>query len=640
MKYYNDYQSCEPDQEIYFSGNLEIHDVYNNGGLIKVGANQFIYIPSDLLNRSFHNDVVLVKKTSDEISESDINLIKDSKAFSQKDEIVGVGEVINVIKRSKQTPLSGILRIKSQTIYGVNKNGGRFYLFKPSDHKYPEFTVSSKLNASKYSTNIYIVARFMKWDITDKIPRGTCENIIGVVGDIDNEIANRLYVHDLVTKKLNKRQLSTELGDESFNVEGRLDLRGKNVISIDPPGCKDVDDALHIEDKQEDGYTIGVHIADVSNWVQPGTLLDQSAQQKMTSIYLPQKTLHMLPEKLSEDLCSLRENKDRYALSLLLNVSNSGEILGYEFANTIIKNRKQLTYEQAESLKSDNLKLLHTVCLLIHQHHPAFAQYLPQDQHPNSHTIVETCMILANTLCAEYLAEHGDNLILRVHPDADMDQYEEQMNLVEGNQLMKSYLNRRAQLAAQYKPKNTLSESQIKHYGLKVKYYSHFTSPIRRYIDIVNHRMIKSIISDNSGNEDDILTICDESNRINTNTKKFYRDLSYLSLINHLETNQINEQTVDAYVVDLDIDAPSLKVKVFIPEHDLTKTITLIHYDMMHLYEIEKSKNKIIVSNESQEWECSLFDKVNVILTPILTANFFHKKLRINLDMFNKFDVC
>lgn len=638
-------------------GTLNVLTNYDNGAIVTFpfkGTNHCLFIPSDKYNKAIHGNIVSVKLIDSK--ETSIDPIRSLVKDSYDDEVIidGIGEIIDIVDHNATSvSLSGILNIKSNVIYGVGKNNNRFYLFKPCNLKYPTFMVLTKIKPDQYRNNIYITIKFMKWEITDKYPRGSCEDIIGEIGDFDSEISNCLHVNGLVFKQPKKSIIQKEISETMSiqtmheKLEHRLDLRNKNVFSIDPIGCKDVDDALHIENLA-DGFIVGIHIADVSSIVRYNSIIDLEARKKMTSLYLPNGTQHMLPSDLSENYCSLLQDKDRNSLSLLIKVDASGNIYHHEFVQTIINNKLKLTYEEAEKLinksKHKDLVKLSKVADLLRSKY----EYLATDghehaEHPISHMLIETFMILTNVFCAESLISKYGDCVLRIHPELNykflknnsdhLSKIHKETNN-EDFQIVDKYLKRKSQFSAQYHPYSQLKPDQIKHFGLGVKYYTHFTSPIRRYIDLVNHRLIKGETDHLDLKE--LQMLCDASNTINIKTKKMYRDLSYLKIIKTLEDSKQSEIKTTGYIVDFvnKTSTAPLKIKVYLPSYEITATITVCHSKISHLYYIERSPTCISLYEESTDKQVTydLFSKIKVILVPVLNSNIFYNKLRIKLD--------
>lgn len=633
-----------------YTGHLFIVNNSNFGAYLKVDNESYLYISPVDYNYALNGDCVSVIITNDKISDDVLLLLKE---YCPDYKFIGFAKVSKIIERSKKhNNLVGILNIKSNILYGVGKNGGKYYSFKPDNKKYPSFIVLSRINQIDYLKNVYATISFTCWNPNDKYPRGSCDNIIGEVGHFENELLSRMHANGLIFPNIKKPILNEELKMlkkkfDSNSSSQRLDLTDKYIFSIDPPNCLDVDDALHFETKN-DGFCLGIHIADVSEWIEEGSLLDQYAQKRMSSIYLPNKTYHMLPQELSENYCSLLENQKRYSLSLLLDIDFNYNIKGYQFVSTIIKNKKKMTYKDAENLILRKDKLLCDLLIATKKINEGNKYYLSEknetdidDESPNSHQIVETCMILANIFCAKYLTEKYGNCILRIHMNSNISLLENNIKYLESSDVqekgvLENYLKKKAQTSAKYNSLNHIVENGQKpiHFGLGTSYYTHFTSPIRRYIDLINHRLIKGISK--SVNQLDI--IAETANDIGSYAKKLYRDTSYLALINSLEKEETKMTVEKAFIVNINTKPSSVKIKVYIPKYQLTKTIVLCHYKVIHLYDVIRTLSYVqFINKETHEiTKFCLYDKINVNLIPMLNSDHFDDKLKISVEWQNK----
>lgn len=639
-------------------GRFCILNSYQKGAICILNdkTNSGVFIPFGSYKNALPNDIVEIDLTENKIDDVNEILIKDNK---YKLESYTIGSVIKVITPYKEKlRISGILNIKSNTIYSINKNGTRNYLFKPSNPQYPTFVVGSRANPTEYKKNVYILVELIGWNTNDKHPKANCCDIIGEIGIIENEITNRLYTHNLIQTSVRKYILDLDIKAQSLLcadiinkplIHGRLDLTDKYIFSIDPPNCLDVDDAIHIDIK-ENVYQIGIHIADVSEWVHIGSNLDLYAKNRLTSIYLPNNNIPMLPTELSENHCSLLEGVKRLSLSLILDINLDGIIIDYHFIPTIIQNKNKMTYDYVEKQillghKLFNQLLSLTNKMAINYHINKY--HINDIESPNSHSIVETCMILANMCCGQYLTKYDKNSILRVHQISKLINLD---NVDLSDKILSHYIKTQSQNSAEYAISSYLKSNtySVVHDGLGIANYTHFTSPIRRYIDLINHRTIKEILKNPSkfdiiDNDSDYKfkqTICASANTINKKTKKLYRDIAYLNLINQLEIKG-EAIKLEAYIVQLPSKDCSLlessKISIYIPQYNIKKTLTLCHHKIIHLYDIKNNNKSLSVVNKSNGETViyNLYDKINVIVTSILNTDNFNEKLKIEIPKFS-----
>lgn len=320
------------------------------------------------------------------------------------------------------------------------------------------------------------------------------------------------------------------------DIEGRKDLRRHSSITIDPDTAKDFDDALDVRKDSKGNYHLGVHIADVSHYVPPDSALDIEAMERSNSTYFPGYCVPMLPPALSENLCSLRPAVNRLAVSVLMTFDKTGELKAYEVCRSVIKSKKRFTYNEAKKVLdgkvtspfTKSLHLMVELCKLLKTQRyargsiefampefvvkvdeegvPVGTEFVPYDI---THQLVEEFMLKANEVIALHLSKQGKDLTYRIHEEPSSDNmndfvslaeafgfklpdnpnpkdlqglFDEALNTPYGSFLATSYI-RRMRLAM-YSPEN------IGHYGLGLTHYCHFTSPIRRYIDLVVHRIL------------------------------------------------------------------------------------------------------------------------------------------------------
>jgi len=327
---------------------------------------------------------------------------------------------------------------------------------------------------------------------------------------------------------------------------GRLDLRKAVVITIDGQDAKDFDDAVSLERRGEDGWTLGVHIADVAHYVRPGSALDQEAYERATSVYLPDRVLPMLPEALSNGLCSLKPKVERLTLSAILDLDARGRVVGARFANSVIRSARRCTYEEIEAwydgksgldlaeeaVLGPALRDMRTVARLrrdLRMERGALdfdfpetkvsldAQGLPtaltRRARLFTHQLIEEFMLAANEAVAKELREAGMSLLFRIHEEPDEDKLNDTLAYLgklklgspKGGSATPKDLQRLL-ARAEGRPEKRLVQTLILrslrlaryspghdiHFGLALEDYCHFTSPIRRYPDLVVHRMLKA----------------------------------------------------------------------------------------------------------------------------------------------------
>lgn len=330
------------------------------------------------------------------------------------------------------------------------------------------------------------------------------------------------------------------------DLAGRLDLRKKFIFTCDPVTAKDYDDALSFEKGPKGTRVLGVHIADVSHYVKPGSAIDKEAYRRSTSVYFPGKVIPMLPEALSNGLCSLVPNEDRLAFSVFMTFDQEGEMVKRSFAKSVIRSQARFTYEQVmgiikgnrpdEKIKSRQVKLIQEINRLAQQLRAkrfaagALDLEIPEPEvmldaagdmqgielrpYDESHQMIEECMVAANEAVAKELWTKGVKILARLHEPPEPDRVEmlradlRALGIRVGNITNPRVFAQFLQTIKKHPLYETISVMILRsmkkavydsvsmgHFGLAKKYYAHFTSPIRRYPDLTLHRQLADYIA-------------------------------------------------------------------------------------------------------------------------------------------------
>ncbi len=471
---------------------------------------QDVFIPKPHTSTALNQDIVSVKLTK-----------------SRKPEKGPEGIITDVVKRGKKTLVG--------TIYDTDK--GHFVAFCPSlgDSKIVGVKPSEK---HPIKVGDRVLLEILDWDAYPFALLTLPVKIIGHISDASTDIKAAICDYNLLDsfpQELTKELSKVPKEPSKTDLDGRVDLSSLETFTIDPDTAKDFDDALSIS-KEGDTYNLIVHIADVSHYVKENTLLDEEAKKRCNSTYFPSKCLPMLPEELSNGLCSLKEGVLRLTVSVFMQFDKSGTLSHYDIKRSFIKSDKRYTYKEAklildrklESPHKPSLMLMKELCHLLQQKRrdrgsvdfamEEISIKLDDKENPIgyevieydiTHQIVEEFMLKANEVVAKHLTDKNIEMIYRIHDEpssSDIDNFYLLARALgfkvkksqKKQDLQKLFDSAKAtphlhQLCLSFIKSMKLaiySENNVGHYGLSLETYCHFTSPIRRYSDLVVHRLL------------------------------------------------------------------------------------------------------------------------------------------------------
>ena len=533
-----EYQSLEnildslvSDGILYYSEKKKKYLLLENSHLVKGNL---------ILNDKGFGFIEINKDSKDVyVNEKNINGAEDGDLvlfeYLNKDMTRPEGKIIKVIKRNYDPLVGEVIKIDNDYFVKPDKKGTNIYISRDN------------LNGAVEGHKVVVEP------IKDGKRVGKIIKIIGHKNDVGVDILSFVYEYnfsptfpeevalelDSIPSYLTEEEIKKELSN------GRRDLRDKEIFTIDGADTKDIDDAISLTKSEDNKYHLGVHIADVSYYVKEGSALDEEAYSRGTSVYLVDRVLPMLPHKLSNGICSLNENEDRFAFTCEMIIDNKGNIISYQIFKSIIRSRKKMTYEEVNKLLEENnpsdeykpyedtLRLMEELSKILRkkmigrgyiEFESTEAKIKVDDAcHPieiearvqrTGEELIENFMIAANETVASSIYYKNLPGIYRVHDKPDEKRLGEFMKflslhgyVVNGKSKIDSpkdlqHILKQLEkvpevrvlhdMAIRSQSKAVYSDINIGHFGLGSKCYSHFTSPIRRYPDLILHRLLKN----------------------------------------------------------------------------------------------------------------------------------------------------
>ncbi len=477
-----------------------------------------IRIENQFLNTALHGDYVRVSV--------DLKTARGQKT----------GKVVSILARAKEE-FVGTVHVKNNE-----------YIIEPQDPRFYTHIKINKAGEFRVQENDKVLIKITDWGGGGNMPSGIIKENIGTRGEHETEIQAILldrgivsnFSHAVTTETKHVGETYTHLFEKE--IPKRKDLRKARTFTIDPEDAKDFDDALSVKKLPNGNYEIGVHIADVSFFVKKKTALDIEAARRSTSLYLVDRTIPMLPATLSNDLCSLKPNEDRLTFSAILEMTPAGQVKSKWFGKTIIHSNKRFTYEGAQKVLDEKrgefyeeLSVLERIARHMRAKreeegalsfaHDEVKFVLDEKGFPISvfrkkqfetNKLIEEFMVLANAEVARFMSEQDEKIkqsfIYRVHDLPDTEKIKELERVMHALHYKTSINKKRItskdiatllkqvagapheemihMLTVRALAKAIYTTKNIGHFGLSLKYYTHFTSPIRRYPDLVVHRML------------------------------------------------------------------------------------------------------------------------------------------------------
>jgi len=506
-----------------------------------------VFIPEKYFGNAFHSDLVKVK------------LLSDRRGKNVE------GKIIEVIRRGFDKVIGHVIKKKDNYFVEPQKKSIHTKFFIPRE----------ELNGAENGD--LVIVRDIVWRKNSSVPEGRISEILGKAGSYSTDAGIVAHEFDIPTifPKTVEKELSklTPVIDEN-EIAKRLDLRNENIFTIDPVDAKDFDDAVSIKTLKNGNKLVGIHIADVSHYVREGTHVYNEAFKRGNSVYLVGKVIPMLPEKLSNEICSLVPNKDRLTFSVILELDQNAVVKNYSIKKTIINSKRRFTYEEVQEILTkgngdfyEDLNELNKIAKKLRENRhkkgsinfsrPEVKFQLDENEKPiaveikiskESNKLIEELMLLANKTVAGHFNKGNLNspipFVYRVHDKPDETKLFEFATFVKSlgynfNLRSKNLSKEFQMLLEQVKgtteeavineiairtmAKAVYSNINIGHYGLGFKHYTHFTSPIRRFPDLIVHLQSYYCLENNNKplySSDELQEICEhcslqEKNAVN-----------------------------------------------------------------------------------------------------------------------------
>jgi ribonuclease R len=487
----------------------------------KEGISEDIYVDSEGLGSAMHGDIVVVRLPSEK---------KKKKGRRKRKRERNVGKIITVLHR------------ENETIVGTLKKSKHFNYVAPDNSKLPRDIYVSMDDPKGAEHGDKVIVKIDQWPTRHLNSEGTIVEILGKDGEPAVDIKSIIHQFKLPFE-FNKNAIA-ETQDlqqpvSPAEIAARLDLRDELIITIDPDDAKDFDDAISLKKDKTGNWILGVHIADVSYYLNEDSSIDKEARKRGTSVYLPGTVIPMLPEVLSNGICSLKEGEDRLTKSIFFTYSDDGRLVSSEIKHSVINVKKRLTYHIATKILMGSVEddtdpvtnLLFEASKLAkllyknRMEEGALELNLPEinirigkdgkidtiekTTRDISHIIIEEFMIAANQAAATFMHQKNLPSVCRSHPEPDEDEMHDFAEFIFNckNKRIDPFNKKRLQafldeisdhpesyiinlMLLRSMKKAEYSTTETSHFALGLEHYAHFTSPIRRYPDLIVHRLL------------------------------------------------------------------------------------------------------------------------------------------------------
>ncbi|PIS02960.1 MAG: ribonuclease R [Chlamydiae bacterium CG10_big_fil_rev_8_21_14_0_10_42_34] len=532
------------------TGTISVHK--KGFGFVRCPVGPDVFVPKHCMMNAVDGDTV----------EVEVNPVVSAKGPE--------GVVVAIIKRSR-THLACIIIEKTQRHYVA---------YAPLLGPTKPVKILSKTTLKNGDR---IICKVLDWKTDADVVKGEMTRLIGHISDPSIDVKAAIEEFELPDGFSKEAISEAKAWGKKVTPEGRKDITDWEVVTIDPDTAKDYDDAISLTKDERGHFFLGVHIADVSHYVKPASHLDQEAFLRCNSTYFPGCCVPMLPEELSNELCSLKPKVERLTQSVFAEFNPAGDLVNYKIERACIKSKKRFTYKEALAVIEKKKKSVHAalldrmveLCLLLKKkrfERGSIDFSMPDDviivddkgvplkiervEYDITHQMIEEFMLKANEITAKHLADQGKTLIYRVHENPTEESFQDFYTFARSlgfhlpatpthHDIQKMFLNAKdspflPQLSVSFIRSMRLaaySSENLGHYGLALEHYCHFTSPIRRYTDLIIQRLLFDELPPDT-DVDAIAAACSEKERVSFKAESSVVILKKLRLANtHFEAD-------------------------------------------------------------------------------------------------------
>ena len=506
------------------------------------------------------------------------------------------------IKTRQAHRIPAVLIINKTKIIGTNSKKVPIYRCVPVDWRYPDFMVASKCKDKFGVKNPYILIEFHQWQPRQKMPQARQVSIIGEVGELDAELKVILHKNNIYHKRWPKNIIppspELSLGDKRITYTD-------NIYAIDPADSRDFDDAFHVRlNTDQDITEIGIHIADVTAHFTEDWCHETDIRKRLSTIYLLDQKFNMIPDQYADNLCSLVAGQPRLTVSVILYPLEPDRRPDFQLSRTTVTMNMSYMYAN-KLLEEGSDKYLKSLAIY-------FKTF-------DAHQIVEKLMVTANKLVGQALSDAGCGLIRVQKPVIG--------NYNLKNPVINEHFLNRSSTSAEY----AYNPEDKTHFRLQLESYTHFTSPIRRYPDIIVHRLLKTrVIRSETActlTDDELDHLCSEINIYYRRIKKLYREQDVLRLYHTLNTDHKGHIVTSGYPMEY----ANGMLYIYLPEFKIEYRYRIFSSVMSHLVTETSSENTIHLKVDDLCYDIELYKLYDITLTTNTKTAKLAEKIKMRI---------